>query len=85
MALKTRFQYGLGFMLAGIVHLKILQEIDNSVQDQKKILSMIDKCKTQQIEFRPYQSESVPIPGSVWQAYTSMFQSWVYSLFKSNR
>ena len=84
MALRTRFQYALGFALAGIMHVKVLQDIDNSIQDQKVILSMLDKCKTQQVEFRSDKNENVAIPSSVWQAYGGMFQSWVYSLFKSS-
>ena len=84
MALRARFQYAFGFALAGILHIKVLQDIDNSVEDQKVVLAMIEKCKTQQVEFRSDRIENVDVKNSVWQAYGEMFQSWVYSLFKSN-
>lgn len=81
MGRSARFQYALGFSIACFMHLKLVQDVEQSLHRQKYYLGLIEKSENAQMTFIEDSNSSESLNSMLFEAYFSRAAKWLMQTF----
>lgn len=84
MGIHSRFQYALGFAIGIVLHVKAVQDVEESIRQQKQIVLSIKKYEDEQVLFREDVEQPVKLASTFLQVYQEGVYGWVGGLFQGS-
>ena len=76
MGIHSRFQYALGFAIGIVLHMKAVQDVEESISQQKQFIISIKKRVDEQVLFREDVEQPVKLARTFLQVYQDGIYGW---------
>lgn len=81
MGIHSRFQYALGFGIGMVLHLKAMQDVEESLRQQRLAISMIRTQINKQIVFREDVGQEFKLSKTFYQVYHEWYLNWLVGFY----